>query len=299
MSTTTTTQTLPPHALRKYADLIFTGSRLQWSFFDPRTEVACGDYGLLSEETGLFAREGNIYDEGFARQYGIKQPEEVDGDEEARECWTISKNARALTYGKEAKVPDADIQKCDVKGHITFSSDRGAVLVTLDARTTSIPGKKSLKALISEPRLHGKHLVSEVVHCAKYARYMSSPTGGDLTLGFDGKRWLAVGVTAEDTFQSGVSDTPAFFPLFRLQVMRDRGPILLLRDSPEPEDPAQLLAPLYPPWGALDERGEKVLGGEWASSEEDFMREVEEEERHWAHAGVGKGSVPASPPASI
>ncbi|KZT51922.1 hypothetical protein CALCODRAFT_558360 [Calocera cornea HHB12733] len=299
MSTTaTTTQTLPPQALRKYADLVFTGSRLQWSFFDPRTRVACGDYGVLSEETGLFSREGNIYDEGFAGEYGIRQPEEVDSGEEAAECWTISKNARALTYGKDAKVPDAAIQKCDVKGHIAFSSDRGAVLVTLDSRTTAIPGKKSLKALISEPRLHGKHLVSEVVHCSKYARYMSSPSGGDLTLGFDGHRWLAQGVTTEDEFQTGVEDQPAFYPLFRLLVMRDRGPILLLRDSPEPEDPAQLLAPLYPPWGALDEKGEKVLGGEWEGSEEDFLKEVEEDERHWAEMG-GKGSVPASPPASI
>jgi len=292
------TETLAPHALRKYADLIFTGSRLQWSFFDPHTHVACGDYGVLSEETGLFEREGNIYDEGFASKYAIRQPEEVDTGEEAKECWTISKNARALTYGKDCKVQDTEIQKCEIKGHITFNSDRGAVLVTLDSRTTSIPGKTSLKALINEPRLHGKHLVSEVVHCAKYARYMSGPQGGDLTLGFDGKSWLSAGATQADSYSTGVSDTPAFFPLFRLLVMRDRGPILLLRDSPEPEDPKQLLAPLYPPWGVLDERGEKVPGGEWAGSEEDFMREVEEDERHSGELG-GKGSVPASPPASV
>jgi len=130
-----------------------------------------------------------------------------------------------------------------------------------------------------------------------------------VSLGFTGTSWLQHGVreSAGDRFSSGVSPsgTPAFFPLFRLLVMRDRGPILLLRDSPEPEDPKQLLAPLYPPWGALDEEGEKVPGSEgWgAGSEEEFMREVEEDERRFGEmmgglAG-GKGSAPVSPPSSV
>jgi len=89
---------------------------------------------------------------------------------------------------------------------------------------------------------------------------------------------------AGDAWQTGNKDSPSFFPLFRLLVVRDRGPILLLRDSPEPEDPKQLLAPLYPPWGALDEEGDKIPGSEnWGmTSEEDFIREVEEDEKRHA-----------------
>ncbi|EJT99749.1 hypothetical protein DACRYDRAFT_117921 [Dacryopinax primogenitus] len=291
---------LPPHALRKYADLIFTGSRLQWSPFypsAPSSQVQCGDYGFLSPETGAFKREGNIYDEGIARRWGIKQPEVVEGEVE-KESWTISKNARALAYGKDCRVPDAQIQKFKRKGHVSFLSDRGAVLVTLDSRTLSIPQKTQLKSLLSEPGLQGKHLVSEVVQCSKYARYMSGPAGGDLCLGYDGTSWHARGLKEGDSFTSGTSPNPKFSALFRLLVVQDRGPILLLRDSPEPEDPTGLLAPLYPAWGVLDEQGEVIQGWGW-EEEGDLMREVGDWEGLGLELGKGWGSVPVSPPASV
>jgi len=297
---------VPDHALRKYSDLIFTGSRLQWGFWDPSTQIACGDYGEMNEETGVFERQGNIYDEGYAGKYGIPQP--VMEEEKTKEQWTVSKNARILSYGKEARIPHADIKKLDVRGHIQFVNDRGAILVTLDSITTHIPQKKLLKQLIDEPGLHGKHLVCEVEHSTKYARYFSGPAGGDICIGYDGTEWIQHGIdeTKGDFWQTGNADAPSFFPLFRLLVVRDRGPILLLRDSPEPEDPKQLLAPLYPPWGALDEEGEQIPGSDkWGVvSEEDFLREVAEDERRQAEldaavkAAEALNTVAGQPPAA-
>ena len=92
---------------RKFVDLLYRVSK-KYAAWDPELPVHVGDYGVISTgRTGLlffrkgrgtFIKEGNIYDDGLAEEFGIPKPKEYgdEGGDETGEgvSWIVSENAR-------------------------------------------------------------------------------------------------------------------------------------------------------------------------------------------------------------
>lgn len=55
---------------RKYVDLLFrtTNAFANWQ---PTIPLTVGDYGRVNKTTGLFIRDGNIYEDDLAAVYGL------------------------------------------------------------------------------------------------------------------------------------------------------------------------------------------------------------------------------------
>ena len=101
---------------RQYVDLILDASS-KYASWDPEVPVEVGDWGRittgkrwfnLSRRRGVFLKEGNIYKDGLAKEYGIPPPVESGCEPDASHgvTWIVSRNGevRALDAAAEAYV---------------------------------------------------------------------------------------------------------------------------------------------------------------------------------------------------
>jgi hypothetical protein len=87
---------------RTYVDLLIRASK-KYASWDPEVQVVVGDWGRITTgRTGLafwrrargtFLKQGNIYDDGKAEEYGIPQPKEYGTKATEGITWIVSRNA--------------------------------------------------------------------------------------------------------------------------------------------------------------------------------------------------------------
>jgi len=50
---------------RKFVELIFRNNRGKYPNLDPAVQIEVGDYGYVGKDTGMFMKQGNIFEEGI------------------------------------------------------------------------------------------------------------------------------------------------------------------------------------------------------------------------------------------
>jgi hypothetical protein len=93
---------MPQSSERLFVDLLFRASR-KYANWDPEVPMRVGDYGRITHGKpawafwrrggGIFMKEGNIYAERIAEEYGIPEPEEHGAGATEGVNWITSKNA--------------------------------------------------------------------------------------------------------------------------------------------------------------------------------------------------------------
>jgi len=97
-----------PNSERKYIELIHKASQ-KYASWDPEIPVRCGDYGRITMgrpkwrfwegKKGIFITEGNIYDEGYAKELGIPEPQEHAAEEDNEGVtWVASANLQQIEF---------------------------------------------------------------------------------------------------------------------------------------------------------------------------------------------------------
>lgn len=105
---------MPTDPEREFVRLIFDVSN-KYAAWDPEVPVEVGDYGRITSgrgrwfwrrKKGTFMKEGNIYQNGMAKKFGI--PEAKEHGTNAGEdgvAWVVSKNADKIDI-------DAQLSSC-------------------------------------------------------------------------------------------------------------------------------------------------------------------------------------------
>jgi hypothetical protein len=88
---------------RRYVDLIFRASK-KYPSWDPEVDRRVGDWGRITvgnkgrafwrRDQGIFLKEGNIYEDGKAKEYGIPPPKEYGQESLGGVTWITSENAK-------------------------------------------------------------------------------------------------------------------------------------------------------------------------------------------------------------
>ncbi|KAJ7655797.1 hypothetical protein DFH06DRAFT_1269615 [Mycena polygramma] len=227
---------------RAYVDLIFRATK-KYASWDPEVIVVnVGDWGRMTRgprgfafwrKTGVFVREGNIYSDGKALQYGIPEPVEF-GRNSVGDAWVISANGTQVDASLSVAGSHPAIAHCQIKGAFKFSSGRGAILAMENTMLTTIDPPGALKPLLEDPSMRGAVVVSEVHSCSSYARLLTADDGSIVALGLKveppipdvasaGTTTAWVRNVAAGNFKSQVDKMGArvFCPLFRLVSLSD------------------------------------------------------------------------------
>jgi len=163
------------------------------------------------------------------------------------------------------------VDTATTKGQWWFQKGRScAILLLHEPREQVLPGPV-LEELFKIPMLKHKHLVTKVVHCSAYARYLSSTDGEHIKLSLRGSDKATSGTSGDPRptlewythgcdagyLDTGVNQngnlcyTPAFY-------LRQKYPLIrsLLRDvaTPDPR-PQDFWCTTFPPWKPLDDEG--------------------------------------------
>ncbi|KAJ7938075.1 hypothetical protein B0H13DRAFT_1588189 [Mycena leptocephala] len=230
---------------RTYVDLLFRASR-KYASWDPEVLVKVGDWGKITRgkrglafwrKNGTFLKEGNIFLDGKAKKYNIRDPVEYDGGEAAEgETWVVSKNAEQVDMAASVGGISA-ITQCKIKGAFKFSSGRGAILVMNKDTISAIDPPGALRSLLEDTSMRGMVVVSEVHCCSSYARLLIAQKSGTVALGLSIEPPVA-GVASAGANAKWVRDRTGgdfrsghnpkgdrkFYPLFRLVTLTEEGP---------------------------------------------------------------------------
>ncbi|KAF8144953.1 hypothetical protein K438DRAFT_2100404 [Mycena galopus ATCC 62051] len=221
---------------RTYLKLMFCATR-NYATWDPEIIVKAGDYGRFTRgprslafwrKNGTFVREGNIYTDGKADEFGVPSAVEYGGESEG-EAWVTSSNATQIDTSLSAGGLYPLIAQCKIKATFKFSSGCAAVLAMENPMITIIDPPGALKRLLEDPIMRGMVVVSEVHSCSSYARILSANKSGALTLGLQveppvpgtasastTKTWVRQGSSGNFKSQTNTTGERAFCPLFRL-----------------------------------------------------------------------------------
>ncbi|KAI0312156.1 hypothetical protein OF83DRAFT_1067686 [Amylostereum chailletii] len=271
---------------RTYVDLLFRSSK-KYASWDPEVEVRAGDWGRITagrkpafdlafwrrgRRMGVFIKEGNIYDDGLAKQHGIPEPKTYGGSEATDSTgvtWLVSQNAREMDASVDVSAQTPVFAQCGVKASFKFTSGQGAVLAMDNDAITTIDPPGSLRRLLDEPAMKDAVIVSEVHACASYARYLGTPSVKSVSIGISAEPPVAnVGAvsasaawmrsTTVGNFKSKVNKKGqrVYYPLFRLASTKERDTSTGLRGSLEDEDHTPL-PDAEPPWIRTDAEGDK------------------------------------------
>ncbi|KAJ7910559.1 hypothetical protein B0H13DRAFT_1520832, partial [Mycena leptocephala] len=224
---------------RAYADLMFHATQ-KYASWDPEIIMRVGDWGRITKgsqglafwrKNGTFVREGNIYSDGLAEEYGIPTPVEFGGGSE----WITSQNAQRVDLSASADGMHPALAKCTIKGTFKFSSGCGAILAMEDTRITIIDPPGALKRLLEDPSMRDVVVVSEVHSCSSYARLITAEAGSTVSLGLRVEPPIPGVASASATatwvrdvtsgnFKSGANmeGERSFYPLFRLVSLSER-----------------------------------------------------------------------------
>ncbi|KAJ6452232.1 hypothetical protein C8R45DRAFT_1057037 [Mycena sanguinolenta] len=161
---------------RAYTDLVFraTGKYAAW---DPEVPIKVGDYGRITRgrhglafwrrnRNGKFVREGNIYTDGKADEFGISAP-------------GINME---LSFSAGGVHPPLVQLKAGAAFKCT--SNRSAILVMKNTTITAIEHPGTLRRLLADSNMRDMVVVSEVHSCSSYSRLLTTD-GGTITLGLD------------------------------------------------------------------------------------------------------------------
>jgi len=230
-----------------------------------------GDYGKTDRETGIFQKEGNIYEDATMAHL-TSQHLPITGALD--KTWIISSAGvihSELTVGAEGGV--AGLANASIKGQWKFGSRRGALLAMSRPVSSYVPPKVLLKHLVDIPILKNKELVTEVVSCPAYSLYLSTANNETIDLALIGTVPIpsgipaSVGAEVEATWwsrnMSGMfreacdrNGLDNYAPLYALKKIRQKH--LLRRESPvpDPEDD-DLWIDVQEPWDPVDSDGEE------------------------------------------
>jgi len=264
------------YASRKYIDLIRKADT-KWANWDPSLpHPEVGDYGTVDRETGLFEKDGSVYDlDDPLREHfpdmGKYPPEDAIPDDQLR---IHTNNARQVDFSVGPQISIVGLADASLKEKWKFSSRRGALLIMVKPRHTFIP-PGCLGQLARVEELADKRLVTNVVRCPAYALYLSSNDGDELALALTANVPVpsvpglsaggAIGGSWWSSASSGIlktgghlGNTYDYTPLFVLKEIqkphwwaaRARRGI-----SPSPHNGDNLWANAQVPWDMLDENG--------------------------------------------
>jgi len=253
---------------RKYADLIFHASR-KYPNWDPEIPVRCGDYGRITlggrpawmfwrRRQGIFVKEGNIYDDGKAKEYEIPAPGEFGAHESEGLTWVTSENGEEIDIHSSVSCQTPALMSCKIRAAFKFTSGNGAILVMLNDSITSIEPASSLRRLLDNESMKGLVIVSQVHSCASYARLLTAEGTKTVAIGLNvetpagdaaGAEGEAKWVRSTNTgnFKTRVNNKGSrdFYPLFKLVSIVDDALSTGLRGEIEGGDP---LPDAEPPW---------------------------------------------------
>ncbi|TFK52884.1 hypothetical protein OE88DRAFT_1711746 [Heliocybe sulcata] len=254
---------------RLYVDLLFKASR-KYASWDPEVEVNVGDWGRITsgrrglafwrKQRGTFLKEGNIYTDGIAEEYGIPSPKEHGKDATEGVTWITSQNTQEIDVSAGAGSQTPVLAQCSVKAGFKFSSSQSSAVLAMDNDTIStIDPPGSLRRLLDDARMRDSVIVSEVHRCSSYARYLSSPHTGNVFIGLSAEppvpgiasveahaKWVRSTVTGNFKSRVNKPGDRQFCPLFRLVSLKETDTAVGLRGSWDGEIPP--LPDAEPPW---------------------------------------------------
>ncbi|KAF9479864.1 hypothetical protein BDN70DRAFT_906068 [Pholiota conissans] len=263
---------MPQNSERLFVDLLFRASR-KYANWDPEVPIQVGDYGRITQGkpswafwrrgSGIFLKEGNIYEESIADEYKIPQPEEHGEDSIEGATWITSKNARQVEGDLTVAGETPAFVQCKVKAAFTFNAGCGAILVMNDDTISSLRTPGKLSRLLYEQRIpKGSVIVSEVHRSASYARYLSAKQSNSITIGLAAEPAIPNTVSASTHFKwmhssqagnfkskTSKSGKREFYPLFRLVSLVERQVSTGFRGGLVQEEE---LPDAEPPWLAMN-----------------------------------------------
>ncbi|KAJ7493749.1 hypothetical protein FB451DRAFT_1491041 [Mycena latifolia] len=223
-----------------YIDLLIAASG-NYPHWDPEIRVRPGDYGrmerrkcFLARKNSVFVIEGNIYDNGTAKKYGIPDPGQYGGDSSNGSRWIVSDNGTHKELSGSASGIPAAIAQCAVKGALEFSAGKNAFLVMHNEMTTSIDSPGALRAVLNDPKMRGTVVVSEVHCCSAYIRGLIGKAGGSFALGLSVEHpvagiasanakaeWVHTATSGDIKSAANSKGERKYYPLFSLVSLED------------------------------------------------------------------------------
>jgi len=236
------------HEYRKYVDLILSASDISWGTWDPSLQSPnIGDYGTVDRESGVFQKEGNIYDPSF-NEYFLDLKEKYPAIQEVSD--------KDLEIKNDGVTPGLST----VGASWRFTKGSGAVLLVAKPQRTFLPPKVLLKQLLNVPVLQDKCLVTEITKTSAYVYYLSAAKGNEVFLSLDDK---APGPPASNLTEGvgwyskgGRPDGPyEYTPLFILKKIREPWTRREAPSFPIVDDNTWCLGET--PWDPLDDDGKE------------------------------------------
>lgn len=258
---------MAPSQSRLFIEAIHKSAGDAWPNWSPPERVSVGDYGVVDKDTGLFVKEGNVYDPDFAAEVdlGKHQPESHNPDDQ---MVIVSSGARSLEFGTGVAATFGGMATGSIKGHWKFTKGHGAVLAMIKPQLTTFPSETVLKHLHTIPALQDKALVTGVYACPMYALLVTDDGGSEAALAVgtnDSAGFVSAGVNGKWMTQcssghwryGGEDGTGKFFPLFKLRTPKTVAfwkTLLNYRATPPVEPTGDDTFRPYPaPWEVIDE----------------------------------------------
>ncbi|KAJ7773161.1 hypothetical protein B0H16DRAFT_1765916, partial [Mycena metata] len=220
-----------------YFDLLYRATK-KYASWDPEILIKAGHWGRITQvprsfafwrrREGTFVREGNIYTDGKAKEYGIEDPVEF-GHDSGGQTWVTSENAREVDVSASVGGTKPTVGHCKATVVFKFSSGRGAILAMENTTTTIIDPPGALKQLLDDPSMRNTVVVSEVHACSSYARLLTTKADNTVVLDLTVEpavsgvvsssataKWVRHGTSGYFKSQVNKKGDRTFYPLFRL-----------------------------------------------------------------------------------
>ncbi|CAE6426361.1 hypothetical protein BN14_08861 [Rhizoctonia solani AG-1 IB] len=257
---------------RKYVDLIFKASG-KYGNWDPPHTVEVGDWGEIDKNTGNFVREGNIFKDSECAPLlseTASNLEELVKKGNPEDVLRITAGAKVeLKNDIYTDIGGTGELGARVQGAWEFTpQNRAALLTVADAYSNYLETGVIFPKLRQLPRLKGKAIVTEALHCPAYALLLTEKGKGgkaalSLYTGVSQAGAMAGGgakaswrYTSESGFwrtacgyRMGDGEDAVYTPLYRLEKIASRWRI---RYRGAPPSGATLEDPVHedylPPW---------------------------------------------------
>jgi hypothetical protein len=275
-------------AQRTFIELLFASSK-KYAAWDPEIKVQVGDWGYITKgkmrlafwrgRRGVFMKQGNIYRDGKATTHEIPEPVTYGDQATSGITWIVSQNASAVDISAEITAyvtlfmfylaiylslldrQTPAFVECGVKAAFKFSSKQGAVLAMENDSLIALDHPGSLRALLDDPTMRNKVIVSEVHSCSSYSRYLGTPSVKEIAIGLNAKPPVS-GIASLGVHSQWIRSTNAgnfkqkvnangdrtYFPLFRLVSLDEQAISTGMRGSGSDEDLDLPLPDAVPPW---------------------------------------------------
>ncbi|KAG1726138.1 hypothetical protein EDB19DRAFT_2043071 [Suillus lakei] len=261
------------YASRKFIDLI-QGATSKWANWDPPRKIVVGDYGMITNDTGEFDWEGNIYSSDFQEKLtsskykfdiDLADPTLRPIEQEAKDDYHIAKS-----WGVTATRTKTSGETAVLELNLQFDGKKPeAVLVMHKPTYSSLPNDERIVRLVkSMPGiLQGKYIITEVVSCAAYMMYMSDKKAERFSVTLTGPVTPPVNVggaavytwSSEAACRAGGNPAAKYMPLYKLKKPRPKFWELPFghRGNEISNNMINRWEDVDPPWNPLDDEGEE------------------------------------------